>query len=440
MDKYDVIARCEAIITRQIAHTSNPQVRSYLNEVADRIAEYGMGESYKIIEYSNCITLINDDYQDEVNFKLFENNRLEIGCFDSGLKFNDRQFILIEPDQEICYIAWNDHGTLRGDAEMARLEYDSHGKQVRYHIKGTSSSSDSRDGRVVKNTNRGFFGRLFRNETIGRLDYTLSLFAMLFIFGLAGNLIPFFGGKIGTLFAIVLVVAVLFAWYQLNKKRYLDLDHTEGSARFLAIIALFIAPIILYLILAPTKVRTEQEAAKEAAKEASRESNVSENARNALRRRCDTIDAAPAWLRITPSEKEEAMRLRPGRNQRGNTSSSMSQSRQSNNEMAGESQLRRELEGAIAGVESKETEIKGQLKSIEPLYKDEQADADYYQRLADSASDEQERDKYQSEADRHQSQADEYKGLIDSMNECLDELDACKRDLNHDLSNLHANL
>ena len=181
---------------------------------------------------------------------------------------------------------------------------------------------------------------------------------------------------------------------------------------------------------------TEQEAAKEA----SRESNVSENARNVLRRRCDSVEVAPAWLRITPSEKEEAMRLRPGRNQRGNTSSAMSQSRQSNNEMAGESQLRRELEGAIAGVESKETEIKGQLKSIEPLYKDEQADADYYQRLADSASDEQKRDRYQSEADKHQSQADEYKGLIDSMNECLDELDACKRDLNRDLSNLHANL
>lgn len=57
MDKYDVMAKCQAIITRQIAHTSNPNVREYLNEIADRLAEPGHGESYRLIKYSNCITL-----------------------------------------------------------------------------------------------------------------------------------------------------------------------------------------------------------------------------------------------------------------------------------------------------------------------------------------------------------------------------------------------
>ena len=426
MDKYDVMAKCQAIITRQIAHTSNPNVREYLNEIADRLAEPGYGESYRLIKYSDCITLINDNYQDEVNFELYDKDLLLIGCFDQNLYFNDRSFVRIEPDKDLCYMAWKDHGTGRGDVEMAKLKYDYQGKPVVYHFDGRgSNSSQDHNGRVVSNNGSGFLDRILHNETIGRLDYLISLFSVLFIFGVTGILFPLFGKVLGGILSVAGMLVMFFCWFNLNRRRYLDLNHEKGTATILALASFLIAPMLLYLILAPTKVRTSQEAAKDD----SRESIARENARKALARRCNSIDNAPAWYRITPSERDEAMRIRQGQDPHTTPTSSMKQTRKENNNTAESDQDRRNLEGKIKAAESKIDNLERDIKDLGQLKKDEESEAEKCRRNGDNDG-----------ANYHDQKASNYQTEIDWKEAEKQTEEGNKSDLERDLSNLHANM
>lgn len=438
MDKYDLIAKCEAIITRQIAHTTNPKVREYLHELTSILAEPGYGETYKIIQYSNCLILVNDDFQNEVNFKLYDDGMLLIGCFDANLELNDRKFVRISLDEDICYMGWNDHGIPRGDAEVAKLEYDSHGKPVRYQLNAgkSSSSEQNRKGRVVNNRGKGIVDRILHNETIGRLDYFISVVALLFAFGFAGNLIPLLGKNLGGIFAFAIMIAMIYGWYRLNKKRYLDLNYDASTAGTYAIVAILFSPLFLYLALAPTKIRTEQEAADDNTKEAI----ASEDARRALGRRCDSLDTKPSWYRITPGEQKEAARIRPGQNPHTTPSSDMSKTRKENEETAGEAQQRVEIEGTLKEVKSKIDEVNEALRSMNTMYEDEKDEASHYQSLANSAEDERLREEYQREADEHQQLADECKEGIEELKRSKSDLENARDELNRELSNLIANL
>lgn len=426
MDKYDVMAKCQAIITRQIAHTSNPNVREYLNEIADRLAEPGHGESYRLIKYSNCITLINDNYQDEVNFKLYDKDLLLIGCFDQNLYFNDRSFVRIEPDEDLCYMGWYDHGTGRGDVEMAKLKYDYQGKPVVYHFDGRgSNSSQDHKGRVVSNNGRGFLDRILHDETIGRLDYIIGLFSVLFIFGVIGNLFPLFGKLLGGILAVGGLLVMCFCWFNLNRRRYLDMNHEKGTATILAIASFLISPLFLYLILAPTKVRTSQEAADDERQV----SSARENARKALARRCNSIDSAPEWYRITPSERDEAMRIRQVQNPHTTPTSSMKQTRKENNDTAESDQNRRDLEGKIKAAESKIDDLKSDIKDLGQLKKDEESEAEKCRRNGDNDG-----------ANDHDKKASNYQSKIDSKEAEKRTEENNKSDLERELSNLHANM
>lgn len=426
MDKYDVMAKCEAIITRQIAHTSNPNVREHLHEIAYILAEPGYGESYRLVKYSDCITLINDNYQNEINFELYDKDLLLIGCFDQSLYFNDRSFVRIEPDKDLCYMAWNDHGTERGDAEMAKLKYDSRGKLVQYYIKGgKNSSNQSNGGRVVNNNGRGFLDRILHNETIGRLDYIIGLFSVLFIFGVIGNLFPLFGKLLGGILAVGGLLVMCFCWFNLNRRRYLDMNHEKGTATILAIASFLISPLFLYLILAPTKVRTSQEAAKDD----SRESIARENARKALARRCNSIDSAPEWYRITPSERDEAMRIRQVQNPHTTPTSSMKKTREENDKTGRRDQQKRELEGKIKEAEYKISELENDIKRLEKKRDDERDEADDSRRNGDY-----------DDANYHDQKADGYQRQINGKKGDLESEESTKSELEWKLSNLHANM
>lgn len=426
MDKYDVMAKCQAIITRQIAHTSNPNVREYLNEIADRLAEPGYGESYRLIKYSDCITLINDNYQDEVNFELYDKDLLLIGCFDQNLYFNDRSFVRIEPDEDLCYMAWKDHGTGRGDVEMAKLKYDYQGKPVVYHFDGRgSNSSQDHKGRVVSNNGSGFLDRILHNETIGRLDYIIGVFSLVFIFGVTGILFPLLGKFLGGILSVVGMLVMFFCWFNLNRRRYLDMNHEKGTATILAIASFLISPLFLYLILAPTKVRTSQEAADDERQD----SSARENARKALARRCNSIDSAPAWYRITPSERDEAMRIRQGQDPHTTPTSSMKQTRKENNNTAESDQDRRDLEGKIKAAESNISELEKAIERLEKKRDDERDEADECRRNGDNDG-----------ANNHDQKADGYQRQIDGKEADLEFEKNTKSELEWKLSNLHANM
>lgn len=426
MDKYEVISKCEAIISGQISRTTNQNIRIYLDELRYRLRTVDMANRYKIIPWSDTVYLIDEDYQNEVNFCLYPNRKLHIGKFDMNLNINDRRYVLIDPENNTCFMGWNDHGTPRGDCEVARIEYDRKtGRPITYEFK---DEGGGKRGQVVNNKKGNLLSRLVSDETISRKDYLICILLVCFLPKVYSALVPFKSDVLLGISSIVLLVV----FYMMTCKRMKDAGH-KGVVVYLGSIFMFSMPLLLlYPLFASTKVRTEEEAMLDH----QQDMEDRNRAQRSLSRRCDSSASAPTWFHLTTDEMAQARRLRNGG--MGQTASDKDADREHENNMetAKNSGRRDELDASITAINSDIETLKRKYNSAKSDYDDEKREESKYDDLARNTSDYSLKSEYESKASYHRRKADQYKADMSNYDGQIRSLTRDKEDMIRELDQL----
>jgi len=294
IDKFQVMAQCVHIIQRQLRNTRNPQMRTVLENAANRFGAIGMAEEYKMIAYKNCIYIIHNDFKNKPNLQLSNDGKLYIGKLDIALRFNDRKCIRIHGDGT-ADCGYSMHGIMTGDCITERLEYEN-GKPKRFGYEEQPLPPYMQDGlRVNNDYSLGFFGRIRHNGTIGRKDFLLGLL-LLIAANYATMALVALSGSLGIILTAVAGVLILAAAVMLVAKRIGDIGYFGGARAALVLLTLFLPIMFIVLLFVPTKIVSESEYGADKQRWQKR---VDEG-EHALARRCDAIDADIDWFRITP--------------------------------------------------------------------------------------------------------------------------------------------
>lgn len=281
--KYQVMAKCIQIMTKQMKDSKHPEMKRRLRERIDYLTSFGVIDNYRMMVYNNCVTLIHNDFKNNINLSLYDDGKLRIGRFDATLQINDPQCIRIHgdgtADSGACI-----HGYVEGECITESLLREK-GKEVRYTYQSSGNPYNSfiSDAKRVKNDmSLPLLKRLLKNETIGQGDFCKALLLMLGIFIMLA--------AIGLEF--LLIIPGIFFTY-LVYKRILDMGYSGGGAILLLILCYMFSFLgLLILAVMPSKVVSEKEC------------NFAENmlskelaaAENDLKARCDTYPRSIDWL------------------------------------------------------------------------------------------------------------------------------------------------
>ena len=280
--KHQVMAKCIHIMDAQLKNTNHPVLRERIRDKIDYFSSPGRMDEYQMIVYSNCITLINNDYENRPNINLYEGNKLTIGRFDSTLNIHDKEHIRIHgngsADSGACV-----HGEIEGDCISHKREFEK-GKEVKYTYGKASSRSSiySDNKRVNNNAGASFFNRLIHNETIGSGDYIKGLIVIVIV-----------GAALSTIgLSFLSIVPGLFLIY-IMYKRITDAGY-EGATRLVFLVGAMLLNVIGIIILAllPSKVISEQESNYQA----QMRSEANNRASNDLKKRCNSFSGTLSWF------------------------------------------------------------------------------------------------------------------------------------------------
>ena len=283
--KHQVMAKCVHIMNAQLKNTNHPLLRERIKEKIDFLVTARRAEEYQMIVYSNCITLLHNDYLRCPNFNLYAEDKLIIGRFDDLLRVHDKQHIRINgdgtADSGACV-----HGDIEGNCITHKRVYEK-GKEVEYTYHSTDRhSAVFNRGKKVKNDNSlPLLKRLIHNETIGQRDFVMGLLAIMCC-----------GAVLALLGLAILNLALGIAMIILAYKRLADAGY-EGVTRIvLLVVALFLNMLgLVALCLLPSKVVSEQEFNISSELYAKAQAQAADG----LKRRCSNYSGSLSWFYVT---------------------------------------------------------------------------------------------------------------------------------------------
>lgn len=303
--KNQVAAKCIYVLKRQTRNTNNRAMRQRLQTHIDYLSEYGLMDNYSLIVYSNCITLLANNYTSEPNYRLFSDGDLLISKFDPELRMNDQEAIRVHADgtadsgQAI-------HGHMVGDA-ITETSKRVRGKEVRNEYEDTRPQYAAE---VHNDYSRNFFMRILKNDTIGRLDFFLGSTLLAIVFAISFSLLILkidnadFAFPALILEGLICIAAYIFLAY----KRIGDMG-LFGFVRFIALLASLSFQIIGFIVMLffPTRVVlstgiSAHERAEERAKEI---------ARKELSSRLQVYNGNLSWFRLSADIMAIVRKLEP---------------------------------------------------------------------------------------------------------------------------------
>lgn len=414
-----VMAKAIQIMTNQMKDSRNPEMKRRLRNKIDYFSSFGVVDNYKMIVYSNSITLIHNDYQNYPNINLFDDGKLYIGTFDKTLTLHDQECIRIhgngKADSGACL-----HGYVEGDCVTESVEREK-GKEVKYQYQSHNPYGAAMKGgkRVKNDKSRSFLQRLLKNETIGQGDYFKAVLCFIGIgIVLAQMELEF----------LMLIPGIAFLF--ITHKRIKDVGYSGGTAIVLLIVCMMLQIVgFIILCLMATQVVTEEECNKVDEKLL----EELELAQKRLKTRCDTYNGTIGWLlinaetlRIMNSMTGGAANTSQGQADNHDDSYDKEEDRQREEEerreeerrQHEEDQERREEEYRQQRISSLESEIRhleGRISSLQSVVSRAESQAssrrqqgETYLSYANSAQDDDQRNDYLQSADSCFSEASQY--------------------------------
>ena len=296
--KHQVMAKCVYIMNAQLKDTNHPLMRERLKEKIDFLTTSGCAEDYQMIVYSNCITLIHNDYKNYPNFSLYDNGKLIIGRFDELLRVHDKQHIRIHGDGSADSGACV-HGDVEGKCITNKRVIEK-GKEVEYSYQSTDhhSAMFNRCKRVKNDNSLPLFKRLIYNETIGQKDYVMALLAIMCC------------GAVFVLFGLAILNLVLgIAMIVFSYKRLADAGY-EGVTRIVLLVLALVFNMLGLVILSllPSKVVSEREFNLSVDMHAKAQAQAADG----LKRRCNSYSGSLEWFYVTSEINNMAEKLAAG--------------------------------------------------------------------------------------------------------------------------------
>ena len=440
--KYQLAAKCIYLMRRQLDETNHPRMREYLTENINYFSEPRCVEQYKVIGYNNCLKLVHDThYNYYSNFVLYSDNTLYISTLDDAMRIHGNRCIRIKSDFTAdCARAI--HGSLVGDAIKETLKYDANGNEITYTFGNSTKQTSLNGNNVVKNNeNRSFFGRIFKNETIGRKDFII---VCAFLAVLALIIDPDLNGILSLdtgdyLKKLLVVLPFLFLVYKRGKDTGFPLILV-----FIVIVLAYFFPIIVALILFffPTGVITD----KQYVYNKREEEETVKRGKEDFKSRSDVCRFSLTWFTLTPSMQKLEQQLRAGKASSiaydnpspsvnrpqpstTQTRNNTNDNRREEEERATREQRKRELNSRISVLQTMLNGAEYRMRSAESSANSSRLDGDTYRSYANSESDPNRRNdymqsaesryydaaRYESEARSAEREADSLKSEIDSL-------------------------
>lgn len=442
ISKYQLAAKCIYIMRKQLEETNHPTMREYLTENINYFSHPGCVEQYKVIGYSNCLELVHDThYNYYSNFRLFNNNTLYVATFDDAMRIHGDHCICIRPDHTAdCGRAV--HGEFVGACIKETLKYDQNGNEITYTFVESRNNAPANSLNVVKNKeSRGFFGRLFLNETIGRKDFIIvCVILALLAFIIDPDFNAVLDIKTGKyLTDLFVVIPFLFFVYKRGK----DTGYPLLLVLAAVVLAYFFPKLMaLILFFVPTGVVDDEEYSYRKREE---EEKVKKG-KEAFKRRSDVYRSSFDWFTMTPTIQKLEQQLRAGRVPsvssdapsptvyRPEPSTTQTQSRRNTDderreeERAAKEERKRELKSRIGVLQSMLSGAEYRMRSAENAAYNSRMDGDTYRSYADSESDPSRKIDYMQSAESRYSDAANYENKARDEER---EVDSLKREIDN---------
>lgn len=442
--KYQLAAKCIYMMRKQLEGTNHPVMREYLTENINYFSRPGCVEQYKVIGFNNCLVLVHDtNYDYYSNFKLFSNNTLYISTFDDAMQVHGDHCIRINANYTAdCARAV--HGEMVGDSIKETLKYDQNGNEITYTFGERRNIGSVDRSNVVKNDEtRGFFGRLFRNATIGRKEFIIVCVVLAI---LALIIDPDFNAvldiKTGK-YLTDLFVTLPFLFFVF--KRGKDTGYPLFMVLLGVVLAYFLPKLMaLILFFVPTGVITDSEYADEKKEE----DENRKKGREGYRRRSDVCEYSLDWFTMNSAMQKLAQQLRAGNASsvpyddpspsvnRPQHSTTQTQTRRNTDddrreeeERAAKEERKRDLRSRISVVQSLLSGAEYRMRSAENSANSSRLDGDTYSSYANSESDPSRRADYMQSAEsryddaaRYENEARNAEREVDSLRSDLENL------------------
>ena len=440
--KYQLAAKCIYLMRKQLEETNHPRMREYLTENINYFSQPGCVEQYKVIGYNNCLKLVhNTHYNYYSNFMLFSDNTLYISTLDAAMRIHGDRCIRIKQDFTAdCARAI--HGVLVGESIKETLKYDANGNEITYTFGNNTKQTSQNGNNVVKNNeNLSFFGRIFKNETIGRKDFIivcaiLAVLSLIIDPDLNGILSLETGDYLKNLFVVLPFLFFVF-------KRGKDTGFPLILVLIIIALAYFFPKIVaLILFFFPTGVITD----KQYAYNKREEETTIKRGKEDFKSRSDVCRLSLSWFTLTPAMQKLEQQLRAGKVSSiayDNSSSSVNrpqpsttQSRPNTNdnrrkeeERATREERKRKLNSRISVLQSLLSGAEYRMRSAENSANSSRQDGDTYRSYANSESDPYRRNDYMQSAEsryndaaRYESEARSAEREADSLRSEIDSL------------------
>lgn len=434
----------------QLGETNHPAMREYITDKINYLSIPGVLDMYKIITYTNCITLVCDRYDYYPCFKLFNDGTLYVSTLDNAMRIHGDGCLRFLPNETVVR-AKAVHGDLVGDAITETLAFDQNGKEKQFFMNSKPSNNYYDGKRTVNNKEgRSFIERLLRDETIGRKDF-LVVCIILIILGnmLQSALKPSLGHvNSNTVTLGVILIPYLFFVYKRAKDTGLQ-KIVVIATTILAIYFFKTVGFILFFI--PTGVIGKEQFRREDQKER----KALESGKAAFQNRSETYRRSAPWFTWSSTLAAIENQLRKGTMGRTENVNSPNTPQRPSPQTGTTNQQRmssydkeleerkarnrerlRTLESNIGVVRSQISSAEYRRNSAESSANSAKMDGDSYLSYANAETDESRRNDYMQsaedryrDAERYLSEAQAAEREIDSLQRELSSLEDEKHNL-----------